>query len=230
MCPLSKYFRISKNVGNIKLPIIYINRLFYDFASFLLFGNGRNHSIVFNIFLDDLINRRPGYADSFCNVTDWHSNRSQISIFSKSQFNNFYLHRKLNLRSVLQQFLKISYRQVHNIWILLFQDLVVAVVLHLLIELVSFLLDGLDHGHLWNYILWKVVFPEKLHLLILVIIIYNTQTSAPAWIQSFWFSLWVWNALFNFLPLLINLLILLIIFLKILNKAAYHRLWVLILN
>ena len=75
---------------------------------------------------------------------------------------------------MLQQFLEISYRQVHNIWILIFQDLVVAVVLHLLIELVSFLRDGLDLGHLWNYILRKVVFPEKSHLLILVIFIHDT--------------------------------------------------------
>ena len=81
---------------------------------------------------------------------------------------------------MLQQFLEISYRQVHNIWILLFQDLVVAVVLNLLVELVSFLLDGLDHGHLWDYILRKVVFPEKSHLLILVIFIHDTQTPAPA--------------------------------------------------
>ena len=81
---------------------------------------------------------------------------------------------------MLQQFLKISYRQIHNIWILLFQNLVVAVILHLYIEFFSFLLDGLDHGNLWNNILRKVVFPEILHLLIIVIIIYNTQTSASA--------------------------------------------------
>ena len=73
---------------------------------------------------------------------------------------------------MLQQFLEISYRQVHDIWILVFQDLVVAVVLHLLVELFSFLLDGFDHRHLWDYILRKVVFPEKTHLLILVIFIY----------------------------------------------------------
>ena len=75
---------------------------------------------------------------------------------------------------MLQQFLEISYRQVHDIWILLFQDLVVAVVLHLLVELVSFLLDGPEHGHFWNYILRKVVLPEKSHLLILVIFIHDT--------------------------------------------------------
>ena len=126
--------------------------------------------------------------------------------------------------------MKISYWQVHNIRILLFQDLVVAVVLHLLVELVSFLLDGLDHGHLWNYILRKVVFPEKLHLLILVIFIHYTQTPAPARIQPFWFSLGVGIALFNFLPWLINLLTLLLVFLKILYKAAYHRLLRRILN
>ena len=80
---------------------------------------------------------------------------------------------------MLQQFLEISYRQVHDIWILLFQDLVVAVVLHLLVELVSFLLDGLDHGHLWDYILRKVVFSEKSHLLILIVFIHYAQTPAP---------------------------------------------------
>ncbi len=67
-----------------------------------------------------------------------------------------------------------------NVWILLFQDLIVAVVLHLLVELVSFLLDGLDHGHLWDYILREVVFSEKSHLLILVIFVHDTQTPAPA--------------------------------------------------
>jgi hypothetical protein len=135
----------------------------------------------------------------------------------------------LHLGSVLQQFLEISYRQVHNFWILIFQDLVVAAVLHLLVELVSFLLDGLDHGHLWDYILRKVVFPEKTHLLILVIFIYYTQTPAPARIQPFGFSLGVRNALFDFLPWLINLLSLLFVLLKILNKATYHwlRIWIL---
>ena len=66
-------------------------------------------------------------------------------------------------------------------------------------------------------------------MLILVIFIYNNQTSAPARVQSFWFSLWVRNALFYFLDWLINLLILLLIFLKILNKATYHwsRIWIL---
>ena len=75
-------------------------------------------------------------------------------------------------------------------------------------------------------------------MLILVIFIYINQTSAPAWIKSFWFSLWVGNALFYFLDWLINLLILLFIawytrsfaaFLKILNKATYHwsRIWIL---
>jgi len=182
MCPLSQYLRILKNVGNIKLLITYVDRPFYDLASFLFFRNGRNHSVVFDIFLDYLVDSWPGYAYSLCNVADRHSNRPQVSVLSEPKLNNFYFHRKLHLGSVLQQFLEISYRQVQNFWILIFQDLVVAVVLHLLVELVSFLLDGLDHGHLWDYILWKVVFPEKSHLLILIIFIYNTQTSAPAWI------------------------------------------------
>ena len=70
MCPLSQYLRILKNVGNIKLLITYVDRLFYDLSSFLLFRNGGNHSIVFDIFLDDLVDGRSGYTDSLCNVTD----------------------------------------------------------------------------------------------------------------------------------------------------------------
>ena len=55
MCPLSQYLRILKNVGNIKLLITYVDRPFYDLASFLFFRNGRNHSVVFDIFLDYLV-------------------------------------------------------------------------------------------------------------------------------------------------------------------------------
>ena len=97
MCPFSQELRILENVGNIELAIIYVDRPFYDLASFLPFRNGGNHSIVMEIFLDDLVDGRSGYADSFFNVADCHSNRSQVSILPEPQLNDFHLHRKLHL-------------------------------------------------------------------------------------------------------------------------------------
>ena len=47
----------------------------------------------------------------------------------------------------------ISDWQVDNVRILLFQNLVVAILLHLLVEIFSLLLDRLDHVDLWDDIL-----------------------------------------------------------------------------
>ena len=102
MCPFSQNFRIFENFLNIVLMIINNYRLFYHFSYFLLFRNWWNNSIIFDIFLNDFVNCRPGYASSFCNISNRHSNRSQISVFSESQFNYLDFHWKLHLRSVPQ--------------------------------------------------------------------------------------------------------------------------------
>ena len=102
MCPFSQCFRIFEDFLNIALMIVNNHRLFYHFSSFLLFRNWWNHSIVFEIFLDDFVNCRPGYASSFCNISNRHSYRSQVSVFPESQFNYLDFHWKLHLRSVPQ--------------------------------------------------------------------------------------------------------------------------------
>ena len=56
MCPFSKYFRIFEKISDIEVLITNINRLLNDFSSFLFFRKRWNHSIIFNIFLDDFVN------------------------------------------------------------------------------------------------------------------------------------------------------------------------------
>jgi hypothetical protein len=56
--------------------------------------------------------------------------------------------------------------QVDNVRILLFQNPVVAVVLHLQVELLSFELDGFNGLDLWDDKLKKIILTEHLHIII----------------------------------------------------------------
>ena len=113
----------------------------------------RNHSTINYIILDDLVSCRPGNAYPFGDVGDRKPDGSQVPIFSESQFYDLDFHRELDLRPVLQELVYISDWQVDNARILLLQNLVVAILLHLLVEVFSLLLNGLDHVDLWDDIL-----------------------------------------------------------------------------
>ena len=78
---------------------------------------------------------------------------------------------------MLQELMKIFDWQVDNVRILLFQDPIVAVVLHLLVELLSFKLDGFNGLDLWNDKLEEIILTEHLHIIITAI--HKAVTSAP---------------------------------------------------
>jgi len=60
---------------------------------------------------------------------------------------------------------------------LLLQNPVVAIVLHLQVELLSFKLDGFDGRDLWNDKLEEIILTEHLHFIITAI--HKAVTSAP---------------------------------------------------
>jgi len=78
---------------------------------------------------------------------------------------------------MLQELVNIFDWQVDNARILLLQNPVVAVVLHLQVELLSFELDGFDGLDLWNDILKEIILTEHLHIIITAI--HKAVTSTP---------------------------------------------------
>ena len=78
---------------------------------------------------------------------------------------------------MLEELMKIFDWQIDNVRILLFQDPIVAVVLHLLVELLSFKLDGFNGLDLWNDKLEEIILTEHLHIIITAI--HKAVTSAP---------------------------------------------------
>ena len=73
--------------------------------------------------------------------------------------------------------------KVYYFWIFFLQNLVIRVLLHLLMELFSFLLDWLNHFNLWFYVLVKVLFS---YILISVFLfVNNTYSSTSLGIKSF---------------------------------------------
>jgi hypothetical protein len=78
---------------------------------------------------------------------------------------------------MLQELVNIFDWQVDNARILLLQDPVIAVVLHLQVELLSFELDGFDGRDLWNDKLEEIILTEHLHIIITSI--YKAVTSTP---------------------------------------------------
>ena len=93
--------------------------------------------------------------------------------------------------------MKISDRQVNNVWILLFKNLIITVVLHLQVELLSFRLNIFDCLNFWNDELIEIIFSKLSQIIILVI--HKAVTSAPEWWKSFGFSLWTLNVLVRLL-------------------------------
>jgi hypothetical protein len=78
---------------------------------------------------------------------------------------------------MLQELVNIFDWQVDNARILLLQDPVIAVVLHLQVELLSFELDGFDGRDLWNDKLEEIILTEHLHIIITAI--HKAVTSTP---------------------------------------------------
>jgi hypothetical protein len=78
---------------------------------------------------------------------------------------------------MLQELVNIFDWQVDNARILLLQNPVVAVVLHLQVELLSFELDGFDGLDLWNDKLEEIILTEHLHIIIPAI--HKVVISAP---------------------------------------------------
>ena len=70
---------------------------------------------------------------------------------------------------MLQELVNIFDWQVDNARILLLQNPVVAVVLHLQVELLSFELDGFDGRDLWDDKLEEIILTEHLHIIITAI-------------------------------------------------------------
>ena len=164
------------------LSISNLNSSFDDFLPFLLLWLCWDHSVTLYVFLDDLVDCWPGDTYSFSNVSDWHSNRFQVSIFPESQFNDLDFHGELYLRSMLQELMQVFDWQVYYFWILFLQNLVIRVLLHLPMELFSFLLDWLDHLNLGFYVFVKVLFS---YILISVFLfINNTYSSTSLGIKS----------------------------------------------
>ena len=78
---------------------------------------------------------------------------------------------------MLQELVNIFDWQVDNVRILLLQNPVVAVVLHLQVELLSFELDGFDGLDLWDDKLEEIILTEHLHIIITSI--HKAVTSTP---------------------------------------------------
>jgi hypothetical protein len=81
---------------------------------------------------------------------------------------------------VLEHLVEIPDRQVNDGWVLLLQNLVIAVVLHPQVELLPFQLDVPDGLDLWNDELKEIICAEHLHLLIAISwVTHEAVPSAP---------------------------------------------------
>ena len=100
MCPLSKYTWIFQNLSNMFDPISYHYCSFDNFPPFLFLRLSRNHSVTFDIFLNDLIYCGSCNTHPFCNIWNWHYCRLQIPILAESQFDDLDFHCKLYLWSM----------------------------------------------------------------------------------------------------------------------------------
>ena len=204
MSPFSQNFWVLEDACNMLLLVSIHHCLLNDLLPFLFFGQRRYHPIIVDIILDDFVNCWPGYADSFGYVGDWKPDGTQIPILTEPELYNLDLHWELDLSAMLEKFMKISDREFVNFWILLFQNLIVAVVLHFQIELLSFQLDCLDLMNFWNDELWEIIFSKHLH----IIIIFLLKTLTPAlerW-KPFGSSLWTLNTLVYLQLIIQNLL------------------------
>ena len=153
MGPFSKYLGIFQYIDHVFFLLPFHHSPSNNIRSFLFLRDRRNPSIVDYVILDDLVNRRPGNAHSLGDVGDRKPDGPQVPIFAESQLYSLDFHRELDLGPVLQELVYISDRQVDNVRILLTQNLVVAILLHLLVEVFSLLLDGLDHVDFWDDVL-----------------------------------------------------------------------------
>ena len=74
--------------------------------------------------------------------------------------------------------------KVYYFWILFLQNLIIRVLLHLLMELFSFLMDRLDHLNLWFYVFIKVLFS---YILISILYFFRNQVSLTFWMETNYF-------------------------------------------